>query len=184
MGFKLSVLAATGTCAGGAGVFGIYKLVNKDSSIRTLTDEEYQLIFKEFKLQTSFITALKTKAPSIESTSSNTEGGKAAKAWCLDNNSSDAKLWCIHLPKTIREKIKKPLTMDWKAKVKAIKGTNNSDLLNDLKTIKRDLTQVSEDDQKAQDALREWCESKLDFKLINTEGDTIYTKVESRCLAE
>ncbi|AEG72472.1 hypothetical protein HF1_01510 [Mycoplasma haemofelis str. Langford 1] len=182
MSAKLASLAALGASAGGAGAFGIYKLTNGNSNLQKLTEEEYQLVFKEFKSQTPFITALKTKTPTIESTSDNTDGGKAVKAWCVGNDSSDAKQWCIPLPKTIREKIKKALTTKWDEKIKSIKSTDTNDLLKDLQTIKSDLTQVSESDQKAKDALKGWCESKLDTRLINSDGDAIYTKVESRCL--
>ncbi|AEG72533.1 hypothetical protein MHF_0238 [Mycoplasma haemofelis Ohio2] len=181
MDAKLAALAGLGASAGGAGAFGIYKLANPEDKVKTFTDEEYQLIFKKFKSEEAFITALKTKVPTITNASTNVDGGKAAESWCVGNDSSDAKKWCIQLPKTIREKISKGLVTNWAEKVKAIKGTDQTNLLNDLKTVKQDLSTVAEDEN-SQNALKAWCESKLDTRLISDEGDATYTKVEDRCL--
>ncbi|AEW45040.1 hypothetical protein MHC_00870 [Mycoplasma haemocanis str. Illinois] len=181
MSAKLSLLTGLGASVGGVGVWGIYKLTNPKNEVKTFTDEEYQLIFKKFKSESTFITSLQTKIPTITNSSTNIEGGKATKAWCVGNDSLNAKKWCIQLPKTIREKINKSLVTDWAAKVKSIKDTDKPNLLNDLKTIKSDLSAVSEDEN-SRNALKGWCESKLDTRLINDDGDAIYTKVEARCL--
>ncbi|AEG72485.1 hypothetical protein HF1_01650 [Mycoplasma haemofelis str. Langford 1] len=180
MDAKLALFSALGASAGGMGAFGAYKLISKEQ--KAFTDEEYQLIFKEFKSNESFITALKTQKAEITKDSSNSEGGKVTKEWCLKHDSKEAKQWCVILPKTISEKIGKPLSSNWAERVKSITNKSDSALLNDLKSIKSGLSQIADGNQDSQDALKGWCESKWNTKVIDDEGNAIYTKIVNRCV--
>ncbi|AEG72529.1 hypothetical protein MHF_0234 [Mycoplasma haemofelis Ohio2] len=185
MDAKLAALAGLGASAGGAGAFGIYKLANPEDKVKTFTDEEYQLIFREFKSEESFITALQTKNSQITNQSSNTDGGKAAKDWCVGNKSKDAKKWCVQLPSTIEAKLlslNKKLVTNWETKLESIKSAEGLDA--DLKAIDKSITQtltaMNGDKNKFSEALQKWCSDNLSKKLI--EDESTFTKAEKRCV--
>ncbi|AEW45016.1 hypothetical protein MHC_00750 [Mycoplasma haemocanis str. Illinois] len=181
MDSKLALLSILGGASvGGVGAFGAYKLIGTEE--KSFTDEEYQLIFKKFKSDNAFIAALKTKKAEITKDSSNAEGGRVAKEWCLKNNSKEAKQWCVLLPKTISEKVGKPLSSNWGERVKSITNKSDSGLLNDLKRIKSGLSKIEDNNKDSQDALQGWCESKWNTKVIDDEGDDIYKKIIDRCI--
>ncbi|AEG72508.1 hypothetical protein HF1_01810 [Mycoplasma haemofelis str. Langford 1] len=182
MDVRLASLTTLGAVAGGSGAVGVYKLVNREDSSNSLTSEEYQLVFRKFKSEGDFIAALKTRVPNITSQSTYEEGGKAAKEWCERNDSSNSKRWCLQLPKTIGEELGKPLATNWEKQIKDIKAKNIDGLLDDLKTVNSKLPSVDEN-KDSQEALRGWCKSKLDIKLISDGADSILEKVKSRCLS-
>lgn len=158
-------------------------------------DNQYQIAFKELKNKDGFL-----KEIGDPSNSDNLKGGQALEKWCKENLPKPlskenvdkllekTKEYCTKPPLTISEKIErkgKKLINNWKAKFEKIKPEKNG-LQEDLIAMDGSIADINDlkQENKAVIALEGWCEAKGKLSLLEEEADTIWDKVEKRCLQE
>ncbi|OAL10511.1 hypothetical protein A6V39_00405 [Candidatus Mycoplasma haematobovis] len=206
----LMVGAGTTTLAGGSvGVYFLaqdrtigHRIVSEGETLIS-EKEDYQKVFKEFKDEKTLTDLISTSEKVINSGSSLQEGGEELKKWCDKNLNTPlndpkakdlitkAKKYCTKPPLTIKEKYLKKgkkLVTDWGARLTKISTGNtggNQKLINDLKTKNSSIERLdSSTTQSATKALQDWCNDHIDKQLSENSIDSIWTKVDTRCLEE
>lgn len=193
---------ATAVAGGSAGIYYLSqdktikdRLISQGHSIIE-TDDEYEVSFKEFKKEKTYINLIKGTDSSLNENSDLSVGRVALKKWCEDNLKLDltennikkalenTKKYCTKPPLTIEDKLpnlKKALVKNWKDKLNNIKSEKEP-LLTDLKKINDKINTLDDSGDIVDTALKDWCNSKIKTKLSEDKKDDIWNKVEKRCL--
>ncbi|OAL09998.1 hypothetical protein A6V39_03735 [Candidatus Mycoplasma haematobovis] len=172
------------------------KLIRGGATIIEL-DDDYEIVFREFKGTESFINLVKTKVSTITNSSPDNVGGPALKQWCeeklqlaltkenIDNNFANTKQYCSKTLFTIEDKMKKDkkqLATDWDAQFAKLKTPpQNTELQTDLSALNNAINAIDDQHKEAiKTALQTWCSSKIKTPL--TKDISLWTKIDNRCL--